>query len=93
MNIGSRPERTDVGGGECVLLDIRAVAARLAVLERFIRRLVSERRIPYLKIGHFIRFDSGDVERWIEQSRQPAAADQRQQLRSVGRPTAEPRRQ
>jgi excisionase family DNA binding protein len=43
------------------LLDIPALAARLAVSERFVRRLVHERRIPYLKLGHFVRFDPRDV--------------------------------
>lgn len=51
------------------LLDIAQLATRLAVTERFIRRLVSERRIPYLKVGHFIRFEATDVERWIDDCR------------------------
>ncbi len=33
---------------------------------RHVQRLVTEKRIPYLKVGHFIRFDSGDVAQWIE---------------------------
>jgi excisionase family DNA binding protein len=53
------------------LLDIAGVAERLAVTERFVRRLVFERRIPFLKIGHFVRFDPVEVERWIAQARVP----------------------
>jgi len=34
------------------LLDIAGVAEHLAVSERHIRRLVAERRIPYVKWGH-----------------------------------------
>ena len=51
------------------LLDIPALAARLAVSERFVRRLVHERRIPYLKVGHFVRFDPRDVDEVLRASR------------------------
>jgi excisionase family DNA binding protein len=52
-----------------VLLDIAGVAERLSVTERFVRRLVFERRIPFLKIGHFIRFEPAAIERWITEAR------------------------
>ncbi|HRE00493.1 MAG TPA: helix-turn-helix domain-containing protein, partial [Ilumatobacteraceae bacterium] len=56
------------------LLDIAGLAERLGVGERFVRRLVNERRIPFLKIGRHVRFDSGDVEAWISDTRvEPAA--------------------
>ena len=48
------------------LLDIPAVALRLGVNQRHIRRLVAERRIPYIKWGHLIRFDEGEVGEWID---------------------------
>jgi excisionase family DNA binding protein len=51
------------------------VAARLAVSERFVRRLVFERRIPFLKIGHFIRFEADEVEQWIEAQRVSTGVD------------------
>ena len=47
------------------LLDIDGLAERLGVGERFVRRLVEERRIPYLKIGRLVRFDAREVEEWI----------------------------
>jgi len=28
--------------------------------------MVHERRLPYVKVGHFVRFDATDVSRWIE---------------------------
>lgn len=62
-------EQSDRERVERALLDIPAVAARLGVSERFVRRLVSERRIAYLKIGHFVRFEAEQVEQWIEASR------------------------
>jgi len=51
------------------LLDIDGLADRLGVGERFVRRLVEERRIPYLKIGRLVRFEVGDVEAWIASQR------------------------
>jgi excisionase family DNA binding protein len=53
-----------VGESE-VLLDIDGLATRLGVTTRFVRRLVEERRVPYLKIGRLVRFDPSDVESWI----------------------------
>ena len=54
------------------LLDIAAVAEPLCVTERHVRRLVSERRIPYVKVGRFVRFDPADVADWISAARIPA---------------------
>lgn len=51
------------------LIRLEDVADRLGVNERHIRRLIAERRVPYLKIGHLIRFDPNDIEHWIEKSR------------------------
>ncbi len=51
---------------EVRLLDVQDLAARLAVTERFVRRLVCERRIPFHKIGYFVRFDPCEVDRWVE---------------------------
>jgi excisionase family DNA binding protein len=38
------------------------VALRLGTSLRHMRRLVAERRIPIVKVGHLVRFDSHDVE-------------------------------
>lgn len=56
------------------LVDIPWVADRLGVGERFVRRLVQERRIPYIKLGGPVRFDRADVERFIDNGRRPASA-------------------
>ncbi|MFN3217906.1 MAG: helix-turn-helix domain-containing protein [Acidimicrobiales bacterium] len=53
------------------LIDIDGLAARLGVTERFVRRLVAERRIPFLKIGKFVRFDPDEIDRWVEERRVP----------------------
>jgi excisionase family DNA binding protein len=51
------------------LMDIEAVATRLGISVRYVRRLVAERRIPYVKFGHLLRFDPGDIEAWIEKAK------------------------
>lgn len=62
-----------IGEGEIRgLWDVEAVARRLGVQVRHIRRLVSERRIPYLKWGHLLRFDPAEIERWLDGARRPS---------------------
>jgi excisionase family DNA binding protein len=51
------------------LMDITAIAEHLDVEVRHVRRLVHERRIPYIKWGHLLRFDPNDIEVWLEQFR------------------------
>jgi excisionase family DNA binding protein len=51
------------------LLDVNMLARRLGVSERFIRRLVDERRVPFFKIGKFVRFDPAEIDEWIEGQR------------------------
>lgn len=47
------------------LLDVPGLAAHLGVKERHIRRLIAERRIPFIKWGHLIRFDPDDIASWL----------------------------
>ena len=51
------------------LIDIEAVACRLGVPVRHVRRLVAERRIPFLKWSHLLRFDPAEIEVWLDQAR------------------------
>ncbi len=51
------------------LLAIDAVAEALGVTPRHVQRLVSERRIPFLKVGRFVRFDPGALNVWLDQQR------------------------
>lgn len=56
-------------GARGPLLDIDAVAEHLGVTARHVRRLVSERRIPFLKVGKFVRFDPGELDVWLDEQR------------------------
>lgn len=55
--------------GQKALLDIEAAAERMAVSPRFVRRLVAERRVPYLKVGKFVRFDPVELDSWLDSCR------------------------
>ena len=56
------------------LVDIEWVAGRLGVKVRHVRRLVADRRIPFVKWGHLLRFDPAEIEAWIDGLRRPPAA-------------------
>ena len=51
------------------LVDIEAAAEHLTVSVRYMRTLVAERRIPYLKVGKYIRFDLGELNAWLDRCR------------------------
>lgn len=51
------------------LISISDVAEALGVDVRHVRRLVQERRIPYIKWGHLLRFDPAEIEAWIDRNR------------------------
>lgn len=60
-----RPEIQNESIGFEPLLDADEVAERLGVNPRFVRRLVEERRIPFCKLGKFVRFRPTDVRAWL----------------------------
>jgi len=52
---------------ESSLLDVNELAERLNISVRHVRRLVAERRVPYLKVGHLVRFDPAAIEAWVDE--------------------------
>jgi excisionase family DNA binding protein len=56
------------------LIGIDEAAARLGVTPRFVRRLVDERRIPFHKIGKYVRFDPADIDHYISRGRVESAS-------------------
>ena len=59
------------------LIDVPTLATELCVTERFVRRLVAEDRVPFLKIGKFVRFDPLEIDQWVDESRSSPTAPQR----------------
>lgn len=53
------------------LLDVEGAAEVLGVGVRHVRRLVDQRRIPFVKVGHYVRFDPREIAAWIDDRRVP----------------------
>ena len=69
------------------LITIEQVADALGVSVRHIRRLVAERRIPYLKWGHLLRFDPLAIDRWLDERSVPVGTSARLRSALHGAPT------
>ncbi len=54
------------------LLDYETASTRLGTTPRHLRRLVTERRIPFVKVGRFVRFDPADLDAYIAANRTEA---------------------
>jgi excisionase family DNA binding protein len=64
--IGSNGQR----GQDRSLLDVPAAAIYMGCSQRFMRRLVQERRIPFVKLGGTkVRFLVLDLDRWVMDQR------------------------
>jgi excisionase family DNA binding protein len=50
------------------VMDIPDAARYLSTTERQIRELVYKRRIPYTKVGKFVRFRASDLDAWLERN-------------------------
>jgi excisionase family DNA binding protein len=66
------PQAGDGGGWERSgsgsvdgLLTVEEVAVRLGTKVRFVRRLIAERRISYVKVGRHVRIRYGDLEAFV----------------------------
>ena len=51
------------------LLSVEQAAERLGTSVRFVRRLIAERRIAYVKLGRHVRIGAGDLEAFIAAGR------------------------
>jgi excisionase family DNA binding protein len=59
-------------------LSIEELAQWLGIEEGFVRRLIAQRRIPFVKIGKLVRFDPDEMAIWIDGQRvQPERRSQR----------------
>jgi excisionase family DNA binding protein len=59
LRITRRPPKLDT------LLTVEQAAERLGTSVRFVRRLVFERRIVYVKLGRHVRIAIGDLDAFI----------------------------
>ena len=54
------------------LLTIDQLAEQLGSSPRHLRRLIAGRRIPYVKIGGLVRFDTEEIRSWVDANPQQA---------------------
>lgn len=62
-------------GSEHDLLSYLESAELLRTAPAFVERLVAERRIAHVKLGHYVRIRRCDLEAYVERSRVPAAGE------------------
>lgn len=67
------------------LLSVEAAAERLDTKPRFIRRLIAERRIEFVRVGRHVRISESALADFIEAGRVPplASADLRPKFKGV----------
>jgi len=53
------------------LMEIDEAAQYLGVSVRHVRRLVAEKRIPYIKWGGRLHFDPDELDAWVDEHRHP----------------------
>jgi len=51
------------------LLTVEAAAERLSTSVRFVRRLIAERRIEFVKVGRYVRISESALAEFIEAGR------------------------
>ena len=65
----SHTARRGLDARSASLLGVRELADVLGTNERFVRRLIAERRLPFHKVGKYVRFDPRDIEAWLSEHR------------------------
>jgi excisionase family DNA binding protein len=77
------------------LLTVEEAADRLGTSVRFVRRLIAERRIAYVKVGRHVRLDPADVAAFIAARRvevRPSAVAALPHRRPIARRSSSSRR-
>lgn len=68
------------------LLDVREAAARMGLKnERFVRRLVAERRIDYIKVGSHVRIAESVIDAYLDTNTVEAVERRRTRRRARSR--------
>jgi excisionase family DNA binding protein len=51
------------------LVDIETVSRSFGISMRQVRRFVAEGTMPFVRVGHLIRFDTAELNKWIDARR------------------------
>ncbi len=63
------PSSNQMGEHLPALVDIGTVAQALGISMRQVRRFVADGQIPFVRVGHLIRFDPDELNDWINARR------------------------
>jgi excisionase family DNA binding protein len=50
-------------------MDSRQAAEYLGITERWLRRARAERRVPFVKMGKFVRYRPDDLDEWLDRQK------------------------
>jgi len=56
-------------------VDIETVSQALGISTRQVRRFVAENHIPFVRVGHLIRFDPDELNQWLDARRSGSVED------------------
>ncbi len=62
-------EAEETPGAVPQTLDVSQAAYYLGITDRFVRKLVEQRRIAFLKVGRLIRFRADDLDAYLDSCR------------------------
>lgn len=51
------------------MLNVHEMSKELNLSESGLYQMISQRRIPFLKIGRSVRFDSEEIRKWLEEKK------------------------
>jgi excisionase family DNA binding protein len=71
------------------LLTVDQAAQRLNVSPRFVRRLISERRVAFVRLGRHVRLATEDLDAFVAAGRSDVLAPRR--LRAIGNKKPRPK--
>ena len=57
------------------LLSYQQAAEVLGTAVTFVERLVATRRVAFVRVGHYVRIQRSDLERYIQSARTPAVEE------------------
>ncbi|WP_409333055.1 excisionase family DNA-binding protein [Trujillonella humicola] len=69
---GTTSERATLNGRHDPLLTVAQAGDYLGTGERFIRRLIAQRRITYVKLGKYVRLQRSTLDAFVEAGRMPS---------------------
>jgi hypothetical protein len=58
-----------------ILLDVAGISVRCNVPERMARRIISQRRVPVVKVGRYARVRLADLEAFLSANTRPAVGE------------------